>query len=65
MSLSFLLRCECHSCPAANKNRGEENTSNSEIRQWESDHPSHAVDAVDALEKNAGGPDDITTESAT
>jgi len=36
-----------------------------EIRQWESDHQTHVVDAIDALEKDAGGPDDITTESTS
>ena len=47
----------------ANKRSPEENTTDNEIRQWESEHPTHAVDAVDALA--ATGLDENTRENAS
>ena len=49
--------------PLANKRSPEENTTDNEIRQWESEHPTHAVDAVDALA--ATGLDENTRENAS
>ena len=52
-------------CIAANKQHTEESTPDNEIRQWETDYQLHAVDAIDALEKDGGGQDDVTTENAS